>query len=228
MSEAFDLTTVIFLLLAVFVFFRLRSVLGQRTGHEAPPAYRKSAPPEGQSLPPPSRQPEQPPIDPMPNPGRWQDIAPEGGPLAGGLNAVANADRSFDPATFSNGAKAAYEMIVNAFNAGDRKALKPLLSPEVLGNFTDSISEREARGETVQSNFVSIDKAQIVSAALKGTEAQIGVKFESKLISATRNKEGHIVEGDPDRITDVTDLWTFARDTRTNDPNWRLIATEDA
>lgn len=124
MSEAFDLTTVVFLALAVFVFFRLRAVLGQRTGHERPskPFFRESTSPDNQRIPPPARPPEQPPLlDIALVPGRWQGIAPEGSPLAIDLDAIAQEDRSFDPRGFAAGAKAAYEMIVNAFNAGDKK-----------------------------------------------------------------------------------------------------------
>lgn len=229
MSEVLDLTTVIFLVLAVFVFFRLRAVLGQRTGHEAPSepffrerSLRKDKPPV------PAFPPDSQTMDMTNTAGRWPDIAPEGSPLAEGLNAVASADPSFDPSAFCEGAKAAYEMIVTAFNKGDRQTLKGLLSADVYKSFAEAIGEREERGESVQANFVSLDGVKILSATMKGSEAQIGARFESKIISAIRDKDGHVIEGNPDHIADVTDLWTFARDTKSSDPNWRLIATEDA
>jgi predicted lipid-binding transport protein (Tim44 family) len=120
----------------------------------------------------------------------------------------------------------AYEMIVSAYADGDRKTLKSLLSREVYDGFVAAIDEREARGETVRSNFVGIEKANIIQAELKGTEANVTLRIISQLISATLDKNGEVVEGDLVEVTDVNDVWTFARDTRSRDPNWRLIATE--
>jgi predicted lipid-binding transport protein (Tim44 family) len=120
----------------------------------------------------------------------------------------------------------AYEMIVSAYADGDRKTLKSLLSREVFDGFVAAIDEREARGETVRSNFVGIEKANIIQAEMKGTEANVTLRIISQLISATLDKDGQVVEGDLVEVTDVNDVWTFARDTRSRDPNWRLIATE--
>jgi predicted lipid-binding transport protein (Tim44 family) len=166
--------------------------------------------------------------EPAPEPAadRWAGIAEPGSVLARQLDAIVAADSSFEPRHFTTGAKAAYEMIVNAFAQGDQKTLKQLLAREVFENFAGVIEEREKRGETVQSSFVSIDKADIVGAELVGRTAQITVRFVSKLISATRDRAGTIIDGNPDKVTDVTDVWTFARDTSARDPNWKLIATE--
>jgi predicted lipid-binding transport protein (Tim44 family) len=117
-------------------------------------------------------------------------------------------------------------MIVTAFAQGDRKALKPLLGREVFDGFAGAISEREARGETVEFNFVGFEKVEMVDASLKGGTEQVSVKFVSKQISATRDKAGEVVDGDPVHIADVTDIWTFARDVSSRDPNWMLVATE--
>jgi predicted lipid-binding transport protein (Tim44 family) len=229
---SFDLYTIIFLVLAVFIFFRLRAVLGQRTGHERPPEpMRREAPVPPASdkvIPLPQR-----PVEPTGNTPpqtefRWAGLAPEGSDLAAGFDAIAAVDKSFDPKGFTGGAKAAYEMIVNAFNDGDRKTLKNLLSREVYDSFVQAITDRESRGETVQSSFVSLDKADITAATLKGRTAHVTVRFVSQMISAVRDKAGAVVEGSLDKISEVTDLWTFARDTTSNDPNWRLVATEDA
>src|SRR5690606_4699321 len=137
-----------------------------------------------------------------------------------------SADPSFAPDDFVAGATAAYEMIVSAYADGDRKTLKGLLSREVYDGFVAAIDEREARGETVRSNFVGIEKASIIQAEMKGTEANITLRIISQLISATLDKEGEVIEGDLAEVTDVNDVWTFARDTRSRDPNWHLIATE--
>jgi predicted lipid-binding transport protein (Tim44 family) len=234
-----DISTIIFLVIAVVVFIRLRSVLGRRTGNERPPFdpfARREAPPRPAagddkviSLPP-RRGPE----GPEPTTGgiatateeRIKTLAPEGTTLNAALRAIAGADRSFDPDSFLNGAKAAYEMIVTAFAEGDRKSLKNLLSKEVYDGFVSAIAQREGRGETIEFRFVGIDKAEITDAALKSNTEQVTVKFHSKLISATHDKTGAVIDGDPVHVGDVTDIWTFARDVNSRDPNWKLVATE--
>ena len=157
---------------------------------------------------------------------RWKGVAEAGSPLAAGLDAVAGTDAEFDAKHFLTGARAAYEMIVNAFAEGDRRTLKNLLSREVYDGFDAAIGEREKRGDTVESRFVSIDNAEITAAELRGRNAQITVRFQSKLVSATRNKAGEVIDGNAEKVTDVTDVWTFARDLSSRDPKWKLVATE--
>ncbi len=152
--------------------------------------------------------------------------------VANGLLDIQKLDRDFDPEHFVAGARQAYEIIVTAFAEGNRKALRDLLSREVLDGFTSSIAEREARGERVEQNFVGINKADILEAEVKGGIANVTMRFVSQLITATRDRAGSIVAGDPTRILDVTDIWTFSRDISTAraraNPNWRLVATQDA
>jgi predicted lipid-binding transport protein (Tim44 family) len=124
------------------------------------------------------------------------------------------------------GARAAYEMIVNAYAEGDRRTLKNLLSREVYDNFDAAIGEREKRGETVESRFVAIDNAEVTAAELRGKTMQLTVRFVSQLVSVTRDKAGNVIDGSADKVTDITDVWTFARDTASRDPNWKLVATE--
>lgn len=231
-----DITTIIFLVLAVVIFFRLRSVLGRRTGNERPPFDPYSAPERDNGaggpaqddnvIPLPGQAAPQGGPSPAPTSATLDKVAPEGSALNQALRQILSVDRSFEPQGFLQGARAAYEMIVTAFANGDRKTLKNLLSKEVYDGFVAAISDRESRGETIESTFVGIDKADIVEAALKGSTAQVTVKFRSELISATRDRDGAIVDGDPNAVSDVTDIWTFARDTTSRDPNWRLVATE--
>ncbi|WP_186387829.1 MULTISPECIES: Tim44/TimA family putative adaptor protein [unclassified Stappia] len=231
-----DITTIIFLILAVVIFFRLRSVLGRRTGNERPPFDPYSAPERDNGaggpvqddnvIPLPGQTAPQGGPSPAPASATLDKVAPEGSALNQALRQILSADRSFEPQGFLQGARAAYEMIVTAFANGDRKTLKNLLSRDVYEGFVAAISDRESRGETIESTFVGIDKADIVEAALKGSIAQVTVKFRSELISATRDRNGAIVDGDPNAVSDVTDIWTFARDTNSRDPNWRLVATE--
>jgi predicted lipid-binding transport protein (Tim44 family) len=141
---------------------------------------------------------------------------------------IYRADHSFDPEHFMRGAKQAYEMIVTAFAEGNRKILKDLLSREVYESFVGAITERENRGEQMDQSFVGINRAEIIEAEIKNGLAHLTVKFLSQLISATRDRAGRVIAGDPQRIRDVTDIWTFAREIDSRDPNWRLIATQDA
>src|SRR5450755_1015217 len=194
MQDVFDIYTIIFLALAVFIFLRLRSVLGQRTGRERPPydpyAAREPVRPATEKvIALPNRTPEAAtskpaePVEPVAPGERWKGVAEAGSVLATGFDAIVGADPNFDPKHFLTGARAAYEMIVNAFAEGDRRTLKNLLSREVYDGFETAISEREKRGETVESRFVSIDNAEITAAELRGRTAQLTVRFHSKLVS---------------------------------------------
>ena len=234
----FDIYTIIFLALAVFIFLRLRSVLGQRTGRERPPYDPYSArdavrTPTGDkvvALPPrPADASPKPVVEttaPAPSADRWKDIAVAGSVAAVGLDAIVAQDPSFDPKHFLTGARAAYEMIVTAYAQGDRRNLKNLLSREVYDGFEAAIKERETRGESAETRFVSIDKADIAAAEVKAKTAQVTVRFVSQLVSVTRDRAGTVIDGNPDKVTDVTDVWTFARDLSSRDPNWKLVATE--
>jgi predicted lipid-binding transport protein (Tim44 family) len=233
----FDIYTIIFLALAVFIFLRLRSVLGQRTGRERPPydpfsardAVRNTPRDNVVTLPPR-------PAETAPKTGetveagepadRWKGVVPPGSTIASGLDAIAAAEKGFDAQHFLVGARAAYEMIVTAYAEGDRRALKNLLDKPVFEGFEAAMREREARGETAETRFVSIDAAEITGAELRGKNAQITVRFVSQLISVTRDRSGNVVDGSPDKVTEVTDVWTFAREVSARDPNWKLVATE--
>ena len=232
--EFFDFGTIFFLVAAVVIFFQLRNVLGRRTGNERPPfdPYTAARDREGRRRPSPKMsfrcRGSAPPGEPATRPTRSIDAFEKpGSDLNKGLRAIRDADPSFDPKTFVDGAKMAYEMIVMAYADGDRKTLKNLLSREVFDGFVAAIADREARSEKIQSSFVGIDKADIVSAEMKGGEAHVTLRIVSELISATRDKAGEVIDGDPETVAEVKDVWTFARDTRSKDPNWKLVATEE-
>ena len=239
MQDSFDITTLIFLGLAVFVIWRLRSVLGQKTGNEQPPLdpFTRRDPPAGRAPAPkpdgdnvvrlPGAAPERAAAAVVePQADRWKGIAEPGSRIALGLDEIVRMEPDFDGRVFTEGAKAAYEMIVMAFAQGDRKTLKDLLSREVYEGFERAITEREHRGEKVETTFVSIDKAEIIGVEVRGTNAQVMVRFLSKLITATRDAAGAVVDGSPEAVVDVTDVWTFARILGSRDPNWQLVATE--
>jgi predicted lipid-binding transport protein (Tim44 family) len=233
----FDIYTIVFLAVAVFIFLRLRSVLGQRTGRERPPydpfsrdplrgAAKDAAKDNVVNLP--GRTVEATPVaaEAVAPADRWKGVAETGSAVAAGLDAIAATDPEFDVAHFIAGARAAYEMVVTAYAEGDRRTLKNLLSRDVYEGFDAAITEREKRGEKAETRFVSLDTAEIVSAEMRGKSAQVTVRFISKLISVTRDKNDAVIDGNPEKVTEVTDVWTFARDISSRDPNWKLIATE--
>jgi predicted lipid-binding transport protein (Tim44 family) len=228
-----DIYTIIFLALAVFIFLKLRSVLGQRTGRERPPYDPYStrdvrAAGENNVVTLPGRAAEAPPRSlPADSPPaeRWKGVAESGTPIAAGLDAIVQADREFDAKHFLTGARGAYEMVVTAFAEGDKKTLKGLLSKEVYDGFEPAINGRKDRGETAETRFVSIDSADIVGAEMRGRVAHITVQFVSQLITSVRDREGTVIEGDATTVTSTTDVWTFARDSNSRDPNWKVAET---
>ncbi len=145
--------------------------------------------------------------------------------VAEGLNRIRRADPSFDPSNFIEGARAAFEMVVAAFAKGDKVVLRPLLSDEVFQQFATAIDERVAAKETLETGIERLDAVDIVEAELAGRTAQLTLKLVSHQINVTRAMDGSIVDGDPANPVEKTDYWTFARDTRSADPNWVLIAT---
>jgi predicted lipid-binding transport protein (Tim44 family) len=239
MNGFIDIYSIIFLVLAIVIFLRLRSVLGRRTGNERPPfdPYSRSQ----RQVPKSSGRDDK--VISLPgreggggaataaDPGataedRVRSAATPGSSLGDSLVALAKADASFDAEQFLSGAKAAYEMIVTAYADGERKTLKQLLSREVYDGFVSAIDQRESRGEVMEFKFVGIDKAAITDATVRAGTAHVTVKFRSKLISATYDSDGKVIDGDPVRVSDVTDIWTFAREVSSRDPNWKLAATE--
>lgn len=236
MNGSDSILTIVFLALAVIIFLRLRSVLGRRTGNERQPfdPYSRSEqasetsekvitlpPRRGEMEPQPQASPASVDIE-----TRVKTVTEPDTALGASLKALIETDPSFEPKAFLDGAKSAYEMVVTAFAEGDRRTLRQLLSREVYDGFVAAITEREQRNETIEFRFVGIDKAEITDVSLRGGTEQVTVRFVSQLISATRDKDGEVVDGDPTKVSDVTDLWTFAREIRARDPNWKLVATE--
>ncbi len=217
------LDIVVFAVIAGLLVLRLRSVLGRRTGAErrrdpfAPPPAGAGPPDKVVPLPPPR---DRPPESPSP--------AAASAPLPAGIASIKAADKSFDPAQFLTGARAAFEIVVNAFAKGDTATLQPLLSEAVFASFSQAIRTRQAQHETLETNLLSLKSIEIAEAALDGDTAHVTVKFVSEQINVTRAADASVVEGNPDQVEEKTDLWTFARATRSRDPNWTLVATHSA
>jgi len=219
--------------IAAFLVLRLRSVLGRRGGHEPPPGRYdpfKGEKPEDAA---------EDKVIQLPERGTPEETdeeaaiaAPKPGeedtPLAVGLTQIKIADRSFDENGFLGGAKAAFEMIINAFGQGDARTLRPLLSNDVYEDFSSDIKAREQSGETLETTLIGVNDAEIIEAELQGRTAFVTIKFVSEQINVTRDTDGKVVDGDPNTVTSITDIWTFARNTRSRDPNWTLVATRSS
>lgn len=137
-------------------------------------------------------------------------------------------DRRFDPVVFLDGARQAYEMILDAFWKGDDETLKPFVDADILANFQAAIKAREEAGHTNSNRLVTLNKADVSDATLNGKEAQITVAFEADIIAATHDKDGNLIEGSMSDTHQVKDRWTFARTLGSRDPNWTLVETASA
>ena len=239
MNMAFDPFNLLLLGIALVIFWRLRSVLGSRTGHERPPLdpYATGGKAEAPVTPeaangnvlrlPKDAQNEAARSSDEPAPPVWTGYAVEGSPLAAAIAQLAGADSTFAPNSFLEGAKLAYEMIVDGFAKGDKPALKDLLTRDVYDGFATAIDARAAAGQRIEQKFVGIGKADLTAIELQGKRAQITVKFVSEIISATLARDGAVVDGDAKLIREITDVWTFEREVAARDPNWKLAATQD-
>jgi predicted lipid-binding transport protein (Tim44 family) len=209
-----DIYTLIFAALAVFLVFKLRSVLGTTTGEEM------------------ARKPE-PVVEPLVSgeaPFKWKGFAEVGSPVALGLDEIIARDPSFNLPEFMSGAKAAYEMFTASFAKGDRAALKSHLSPDVFAGFDGVIAAREKNGERVDYRFIGIDRTTITQAGIDTVENEyeISLLFVAQAVTATFSKDNALIDGDADKVTEIRDIWTFARKVGSPDPNWLLVGTADA
>jgi predicted lipid-binding transport protein (Tim44 family) len=207
----------IFAMIAAFLVFRLRNVLGRRTGNEQqrPNPFSTGA-----------QRPAEPAQDNVVTlPGRdVQDADMQPGPRHG-LTQVRIADPSFDPRGFIEGAKIAFGMIVDAFAKGDTATLRPLLSDDLYDEFSGAIRDRLARGTSLETRVEEMKAAEILDGKVEGRTVYVTVKFTTRQINVTRDRNGEVIEGDPDQAVEITDIWTFSRNTRSTDPNWTLVET---
>ena len=205
----FEVATIIIVLaLGMLTFLVLQRARRGRTGHETP-SQRIGKPVQTNV-----------PLNP------YGGMAVPGSSVAKGLDAIVAADKHFDVRHFITGAKAAYETVVTAFADGDRRTLTNLLAPDVYEGFEAVIRERKDRGETAATRFLSIDATHITAAELHGKTAYITLRFVSQLVSATRDRDGKVIEGDAVNVTNVSDVWIFARNVRSRDLNWKIVATD--
>lgn len=225
---------ILFAMVAAFLVFRLRNVLGRRDGHEG--GYRDPMKPDASQDNEASEDDDN--VVQLSDRNKDDDwpmadddapaeaaSAPDDDPLAVGLTRIHAADPNFNAGEFMEGAAMAFEMILNAYAAGDTSVLKNLLSADVYGNFAQAIRDREQAGEVLEDTLVDIKAAEIVEAYLESRHATVTVKFVTEQVNVTRDENGDVVDGNPNAIITVTDFWTFSRDTGSKDPNWMLVAT---
>ena len=212
---------IILAMVAGFILFRLYTVLGRRTGNERPPSQRFERVGGAAE---PAKPAENVVLLPDRTAGSDMQTAPADA-VGRALLDIKLADRSFDTDHFVEGARKAYEMIVTAFAHGERGTLRPLLSDDVYAAFDRVIQDREAKQQKVEFTFVGFRDVKITAAELKKNLAEVTVSFAAQFISATSDAEGKLVDGDSKAVRDVTDVWTFERNVRASDPNWRLVAT---
>lgn len=225
MGSEFNLIDIlIFAGIALFLILRLGNVLGRRTGHQEPPTNifgsgkkDKDAAGDNDN------------VVKLPQ-DRAHDADDEAaeGPLDAGLTQIKVADPDFHPGEFLTGAKAAFEMVLAAYTEGDEQTLRNLLSPEVFDNFRQALKARADAGQRLEEVLIGIDGADILEAKMDGSNALVTIKFVSQQAHALYDSEGKVIEGDPNKIASVTDIWTFKRDTRSHDPNWTLVATRSS
>ncbi|MFD1795088.1 Tim44 domain-containing protein [Paracoccus aurantiacus] len=206
--------------IAVFLILRLRGVLGTRDGFESPRVEEDRRPARDFEAV----------EDDTRNPQSDDDLADHvdaASPAYAALAAMKQAEPSFSLGEFLSGAKQAYEMILLAFENGDIEGVRPFLSPEVAGAFDGVIKARKEAGQTVEAQFLGTRETALSSASFNpdNAEAELTVRFVGEMISAVKDADGNVIEGDPKSPRKQRDSWTFERKMGSNDPNWRLVAT---
>lgn len=212
-------------MVAGFLVLRLRSVLSRRQGFERPP--QADGRPAGYD-----------PRGARTGDGAADDAAPAApvavgnrhtvpdrrSPVGQALSRIAAMDASFEPSRFLDGAEAAFRMIVHAFAGSDRDTLRALLSDDAYAGFAKVLDAREAAGERQRTELRAVNEVAIEAADLRGSVADITVRFVTDQINMTTGRNGDVVSGS-DAITELTDLWTFQRDLTSADPTWKLVGT---
>ncbi len=214
---------VILAMIAAFILLRLRSELGKKTGNEPlPPAAGGHQNPGAPTSFGGDRRADM--VEDMVG-GDVIDLE-ENPKLRQAYQDIRRADRAFDVSQFITGAKAAHEMILEAFWSGDKETLKEFLDDTVYDQFSTAVDQREERGFVMQNKLLDVPEVDIIDARLHGRMAELTVHFRAEIIAVTKDKDGHVVEGNTSDAIEVNDKWTFARDTKSRDPKWMLVATQ--
>ncbi|MBT8473314.1 MAG: Tim44 domain-containing protein [Marinicaulis sp.] len=208
-----DPVLLILAVITAFILFRLFSVMGTRTGHEH--SHDIEAPERQSSRDQPYQN----------NDASEADAPPAPTPVSTNARKLRDADPEFDEGMYLEGARGAYEMIVEAFTSGDLRSIRQYISDDVYEAFKQAVIARDDAGHTSELKFVGIEHAAIVNSEVDDTTMSATTEFSSNQVRVTRNADGEVVEGDPNRIDLVKDRWVFSRKRGSRDPNWILTAT---
>lgn len=214
---------IILAMIAAFILLRLRSELGKKTGNEPlPPAagggqHSGGAPGFGGE-----RRADM--VEDMVG-GDVIDLE-ENPKLRQAYQEIRRADRNFDVSQFLTGAKAAHEMILEAFWGADKDTLKEFLDDTVYSQFATAVDQRVEGGFVMHNKLLDVTEVDIIDARMNGRMAEVTVHFRAEIIAVTKDKDGNVVEGNTSDAIEVNDKWTFARDTKSRDPKWMLVATQ--
>jgi len=212
-------------MIAAFLGLRLYSVLGRRAEHEEESVPQRFDPSENE-------EPRSAPAQPQTSAGaagaqrpiRLEGVMPA---VERGIRDIAAADSRFDLAGFMEGARGAYEMVLEAFWKGDKETLRELCDDDVFEGFSAAIDAREEAGETLENSLIRIEETRIHSASLDGRMARISVLFVTDIAAVTRDADGNVIAGSLDDAIESRDVWTFARNVGAKDPNWMLDETDE-
>ena len=199
MGSNFEYIDIILLaLLAGFVFLRLRNILGRKTGHQGKPITTYF-------------------------PRRMEiitDIENNEAIKTGNVDEKAKKQ-------FLKGAEIAYEKIIISFAKGDKKLLKPLLEKEMFNRFSEVIDERKNKQLKYETTFIGIKSAKILEFKKIENIYKVTVNFVSEIITCVKDKNNQIIEGNPDIIKTVNDIWRFSKNMWSQDPSWYLVETSN-
>ncbi|MBY0272761.1 MAG: Tim44/TimA family putative adaptor protein [Alphaproteobacteria bacterium] len=137
-----------------------------------------------------------------------------------------NASKNIDEDRFLQGAGTAFRKIVQAYAGGETLVLQKLLEGPLLETFEEAIEKRKKAKKTLEVEIARIVTSEILSQREEKGIGYVTVRFVSEQCLVTRNSKGKVLEGDPDRFTEVTDIWTFSRPLDSSNPNWKLVATQ--
>ncbi len=210
-------------MIAAFLGLRLYSVLGRRAEHEEESVPQRFEGPDDQSVPAPG-QPQSTAPAVAARPAQLEGVMPA---VERGVREIASADNRFDLTAFLEGARGAYEMVLEAFWNGDRDTLRELCDDDVYEGFVAAIEAREEAGETLDNTLIRVEDTRVHSASLDDRTARISVLFVADIAAVTRDKEGNVIAGSLDDAIESRDVWTFSRNIASKDPNWVLDETDE-
>jgi predicted lipid-binding transport protein (Tim44 family) len=218
----FEMVEIVLLaMVAAFLGMRLYSVLGKRTGHEQEPLPRKVTEERQPAV---IRQPvphSEMPAASSPVDSELVEIA-----ATSGLRAIANADRQFDTELFLEGAKSAYGIILEAYWKGDKATLRFLCDDDVYDSFAEEIDARNARGEVLENRLIRIENARIINASYDHPVGRVTVRFDADIAALVKDANGTVIGGSMTDAVETHDIWTYFRDVKSGDRNWKLDETD--